>query len=99
MDNPNKPNYWDNNFVQFPRLIAEIAATQKLDLLTLAGEMDLSVHHINELFDRANTEWERIKEAHRKQMAAYDPDKKPLSDGERKVLDDYIDNDHPGGAG
>jgi hypothetical protein len=53
---------WDRNELQFPRLLTEIAATQdKLDMQALAAEMDLSVEQVNELFDRAEAEWQRIK--------------------------------------
>lgn len=53
---------WRDNAIQFPRLLAEISATQDtLDMQALADAMDLSVEEVNELFDRADTEWERIK--------------------------------------
>jgi hypothetical protein len=53
---------WDRNELQFPRLLAEINATQdKLDMPALAAEMDLTVEQVNELFDRAEAEWQRIK--------------------------------------
>ena len=53
--------HWQNNGVQFSRLLAEIMATQELDLNSLANSMDLSVDEINELFDRANQAWEDSK--------------------------------------
>ncbi len=53
---------WRNNSVQFPRLLSEISATQdKLDLGALAESMDMSVDEVNELFDRAQEEWEKVK--------------------------------------
>lgn len=52
---------WNDNRIQFPRLIAEIMATQDLDLECLAESMDLTVDDVNELFDRASEEWESIK--------------------------------------
>jgi len=52
---------WSNNAIQFPRLLAEIMATQNLDLKALAESMDLSVDQVNELFDRADASWENIK--------------------------------------
>lgn len=58
MSNPK----WQNNGIQFPRLLAEILATQDgLDMAALAASMDLSVEEVAELFDRANQEWEDIK--------------------------------------
>lgn len=55
------PTKWDDNSIQFPRLIAEIVATQELDLPALAASMDLTVGGINELFDRADFAWEQVK--------------------------------------
>ena len=54
---------WDRDDYQFPRLLAEIMATQdKLDYDTLCESMDLTPDRINELFDRADAAWERVKE-------------------------------------
>ena len=41
---------WENNAVQFPRLLTEVALS-----------MDLKPDELHELFDRAIDEWERIK--------------------------------------
>jgi hypothetical protein len=52
----------DNGDIQFPRLLAEICATQdSLDIATLASEMDLTVEEVNGIFDRAQVRWEEIK--------------------------------------
>lgn len=54
---------WKNNAIQFPRLLCEIMATQEnLDMQALAESMDLTVEQVGELFDRANDEWETIKQ-------------------------------------
>lgn len=54
---------WENNSIQFPRLLAEIAATQdSLDIEALCEAMDLDEYYITELFDRAQIEWEKIKD-------------------------------------
>lgn len=54
---------WNNDAIQFPRLLCEIIATQdNLDIQALAESMDLTVGQVNELFDRANTAWESIKQ-------------------------------------
>lgn len=54
--------FWNVDAVQFPRLLAEIVATQDtLDVPALAASMDLTVADVGELFDRAQAEWERIK--------------------------------------
>ena len=63
-DNPK--DLWEHNSVQFPRLISEIMATgvseeQWDDLLT---SMDLESDDLSELFDRAQEEWESIKNRH-----------------------------------
>lgn len=54
---------WDCDPIQFPRLLAEIAATQgKLpDEPALRESMDLEQAEINELFDRAQRAWDEIK--------------------------------------
>ena len=55
-----KPEAWKNNGIQFSRLISEIAATQTLDLAALADSMDLSVEHVDELFERAFVAFQQI---------------------------------------
>jgi len=55
---------WEDNSIQFPRLLAEICATVEIsdkDWEALKESMDLSTEEINELFDRAQEEWEEIK--------------------------------------
>lgn len=63
-------NNWENNLIQFPRLIAEIQETGAFDLRLPGGDrvidavaesMDLDVSQVYELVDRAVTEWDRIK--------------------------------------
>lgn len=58
MSNP----LWENDIVQFPRLLCEIIATQStFDVGALAASMDLTVEEVNALFERAHTAWERYK--------------------------------------
>jgi hypothetical protein len=55
---------WLDNSIQFPRLLAEINANVDMsvgDMVALCESMDLNPLDINELFDRADEEWERIK--------------------------------------
>ena len=53
---------WQNDKLQFARLLSEISATQDtLDLEVLATEMDLRIEEVNQLFDRAHHAWERGK--------------------------------------
>jgi len=57
---------WNNNRIQFPRLLAEIVATGAITNEVMAGlrdGMDLSNDEINEIFDRAQMEWEKIKQS------------------------------------
>lgn len=60
---------WNNDPVQFARLLSEIAATQDtldipaLDIPALAEAMDLDISDVVELFDRANAAWETHKSA------------------------------------
>lgn len=53
---------WMDDSVQFPRLIAEINATQDhLDIESLADSMDLETGDVHELFNRADRAWELAK--------------------------------------
>ena len=53
---------WSDDSVQFPRLLAEISATQpNLDFEALCASMDLEIDDINDIFDRADEAWEKIK--------------------------------------
>ena len=57
---------WNNNKVQFARLLCEIQATQDhIDFDALSESMDLSVDDILSLFDRAVDVWEKAKQATR----------------------------------
>lgn len=60
---PEEPeDRWSDDSVQFPRLLAEIMATQDhLNLESLALAMDLDVADVCALFDRADRAWERAK--------------------------------------
>ena len=56
---------WEDNNIQFPRLLAEIASTVEItepQFAELCASMDLSRDEVNELFERAEVEWQRIKE-------------------------------------
>lgn len=58
---------WKCNSVQFPRLLSEIMASGCLTEEawdTLLKEMDLESDELSELFDRAQTEWEAVKNMH-----------------------------------
>lgn len=56
---------WLNNEIQFPRLIAELEATGAFTnavLRDVSEEMDLRVDDVCSLIDRAQKEWDEIKE-------------------------------------
>jgi hypothetical protein len=53
---------WDNDAIQFPRLLREIQATQELDLAALEASMDVDREDLDALFDRANVAWETAKQ-------------------------------------
>jgi hypothetical protein len=63
--NLSKPHtIWDDDRVQFPRLMAELRAvglTQD-QYAALCESMDLGVREIDGLLERAETAWNRIKE-------------------------------------
>ncbi len=54
---------WEDNDVQFPRLLAEInaAGLTKKQMRDLSVSMDLPTKRIRELLNRAEEEWERLK--------------------------------------
>lgn len=52
---------WSDDNIQFPRLIAELLATQDIDKQSLASSMDLSLEELQELFDRAESVWSKHK--------------------------------------
>lgn len=55
---------WEDNAIQFPRLLSEIAGAVTIsedDWLLLCESMDLSQDEVRELFNRAQAEWENIK--------------------------------------
>jgi len=57
---------WKENSVQFPRLIAEIVAAGVPDACweEVVNSMDITYEELNELQDRAQEEWESIKNRH-----------------------------------
>lgn len=57
---------WDNNHLQFARLLAEIASVglSKKQLKALAETTDLKPSDLAQLFDRAMLEWERASPGH-----------------------------------
>jgi len=64
LETQNNPS-WDDDSIQFPRLLAEIAATVELtedQWGELRASMDLDTNDIAELFDRAQSRWEEIKQ-------------------------------------
>ena len=55
---------WQNNSIQFPRLIAELQANGAIDgtvLLNVADSMDLNPREVDELISRAAEVWDDIK--------------------------------------
>lgn len=73
---PDTNPLWDDDRIQFPRLLAEILATQDLDFVALGGSMDLDVADVDALFERADAAWEATKA----RMAAVSADE---ADGEQ----------------
>jgi len=58
-------NKWNDNSVQFPRLISEIFSTVNISDESMDGlceSMDLTESEVQEIVDRAHAEWEIIKE-------------------------------------
>lgn len=60
-------NKWDNNTVQFARLLCEIEVAGGITdtvMQTLQTEMDLHESQICELLERAQTVWDNSKKEH-----------------------------------
>jgi hypothetical protein len=61
---------WDNNEIQFARLLCELVANWEDDtcakqtIRAVASSMDLTYDQVNELFDRAEVVWEASKAKH-----------------------------------
>jgi hypothetical protein len=56
---------WENNQIQFPRLLAEIyegGCISREGWTYLHGSMGLNQLELEEIFLRAETEWEELKE-------------------------------------
>ena len=54
---------WHDNSIQFPRLLAELRAfgLTAQQYTFLQESMDLTTGEIDELLERAETEWQQIK--------------------------------------
>ena len=52
---------WNDDKIQFARLLYEIELTQNLDYEALKQEMDLDTEELNELFERARTTIDEVK--------------------------------------
>lgn len=52
---------WDDNLIQFARLLCEIVATQDVADDLLMESMDLTSEEIDSLFERAHIVWEEAK--------------------------------------
>jgi DNA-binding transcriptional regulator LsrR (DeoR family) len=55
-------NKWDDNELQFARLIHEIDATQNIDWDELAEQMDLYESEVREIVQRANEMFTGVKQ-------------------------------------
>ena len=54
---------WNKNSIQFPRLLAELNGQTCGNCRDrVAKEMDITEDELQELFDRAEKEWQQIKE-------------------------------------
>lgn len=54
---------WENNCIQFPRLLAEIRAVglTNQQVEGLCDSMDVTAEELDSLFDRADEDWEAVK--------------------------------------
>ena len=58
---PNRADLWNDDKIQFARLLYEIELTQDLDYEALKQEMDLDAEELDELFERARECIEEVK--------------------------------------
>lgn len=57
-----KPGRWDDDKVQFARLLCELVANcENLQMRSVAESMDLSVPDVQSIYDRAHIVWENAK--------------------------------------
>lgn len=64
MPNDNINPLWEDDSIQFPRLISEIAANVVIngsEWQALLDSMSLEDADLNELFERAHVKWEQAK--------------------------------------
>ncbi len=52
---------WENDLIQFARLLTEIRATQKIEFDVLEEAMDLNPKEISKVFDRADKVFNTVK--------------------------------------
>jgi hypothetical protein len=61
---PKKMSKWEDNSVQFPRLIAEAEAAglwcDKVGVQLMCESMDLDTEEVFEIIERAQTVWDKI---------------------------------------
>jgi hypothetical protein len=69
---PQSNSFWNNNAIQFPRLLCELVATQSIDLALVAQSMDCELADIQALLDRANEAWESAKQLKRNDTSIID---------------------------
>lgn len=61
-EHPGANARWNDDLVQFARLLCEIVATHsEIDYAGLCASMDLDYDEVDELFERAHNSWERAK--------------------------------------
>jgi hypothetical protein len=54
---------WENNGIQFPRLLAEVYGVLTHEQVgSLAENMDLAPHEVCQLFERADAQWQALKD-------------------------------------
>ena len=61
---PRPPAAWESDNIQFPRMLAEIRAIGFSSGMyeELCASMDLSIDEIDEILERAESAWNKIKE-------------------------------------
>lgn len=55
---------WDDDLIQFARLLCEVRATHEIDNEGICVSMDLPDERVEELFARAQRVWDKAKKEH-----------------------------------
>jgi len=79
---------WEDNAIQFTRLVAEVwaAGLTPGQWQTLLDELEMSDQQLTDVFEKAEEEWERLKEQITRRRKRWLPGGLPVNDLYAKIL-------------